>query len=126
MTYCCWQTSLYNASQVGNAQNMLLRLILLHLLHDFEQLITNCHVNFADDSDIQKFVLQLLVNMTASSPVCLELLWAQFFPGRLSALASASQGRLSVQQKTTQHRKTVTLLYKASARLHKTFPTSAG
>ena len=74
---------------------MPLRLTLFRVLpHNHP--ITHCYVNFADDSRIQKFVLQLLVNMTASSPNCLDLVWTKVFPNRLATAASASQGKLAV------------------------------
>ncbi|KAL3153844.1 hypothetical protein ABBQ32_013419 [Trebouxia sp. C0010 RCD-2024] len=48
-------------------------------------------VKAAGSLQIQKFLLQLLVNMAASSPTCSQRIWAQLFPDRLAALAEASQ-----------------------------------
>ncbi len=42
---------------------------------------------------LQKPLLQLLVNMAASSSTCLQHIWDQCFPGRFAALAKTLSGR---------------------------------
>lgn len=65
--------------------------------HQHWGLIT-CHAKFAGNLQMQRLLLQLLVNMAASSSSCLKQIWSQSFPHRLAAFAETSQGTSCVHQ----------------------------
>ncbi len=65
------------SNAVSNAVSWMLILLLLH---------------HSGHLQLQKPLLQLLVNMAASSSICLQHIWDQCFPGRFAALAKTLSG----------------------------------
>lgn len=57
---------------------------------------------FAGNLQMQKLLLQLLVNMAASSSSCSKQIWSQSFPDRLVAVAETPQG-MSGLHRATHH-----------------------
>ncbi len=57
----------------------------------------------AGNIQLQKLVLQFMVNMAASSQACLQHIWDECFPGRLAAVATSLSGKTALLQHTLLH-----------------------